>query len=92
MTEEELANWRAVLSTPAGQMVLGHVIRYCRPFASVVKDPETGEMEVPEMAYHNAGIQDVGHWVMERMYEADPMACNRMQMKALERRLMEDKR
>jgi hypothetical protein len=63
----ELDDLRAVLSIPAGRRLAWRVLTHCSAFASVFAvDPTT-------MA-HNAGRQDVGHWLMHEIEVAKPDA------------------
>ena len=67
---------REVESTEAGRRLLLHFAEYCSTFMSVWHDNPA------QMAY-NSGKQDVGHWLLAEMGEADPdMQMRLMQLKA----------
>lgn len=62
--EDELNDWRAVLGTESGRRLLWRILVQCRVFGSVF-DPSAEKMAF------NAGRQDVGHFVMGEISEAD---------------------
>lgn len=62
----EMADLRAVLATPEGRRTLYWLLDHCGTFRTIWH---------PSAAIHyRAGEQDVGHWLMEQMGEADPKA------------------
>ena len=63
--QRELDYVRAVVATPAGRAFMWNLLAYCRTFSSVF-DPEATSMAF------KTGRQDVGHFVMAEISEADP--------------------
>lgn len=78
---DELADLRAVLATPAGRRVLWRVLEHCRVFESVWSEGA--------QIHANAGRQDVGHFVMAEIEQADDEAIFRLMVEARQRRTRE---
>lgn len=64
--ERELNDLRAVLALPVGRRVLWRVLTHCRVFASIW-DPSS-------RIHYQAGRQDVGHYLIAEIDEADSEA------------------
>lgn len=62
--ELELADLRAVLMLPEGRRFLWRVLGKCQVFGSVFD-------QVPTQQAFNSGRQDVGHFLMSEITEAD---------------------
>lgn len=61
--ERELNDWRAVLATAEGRRVIWQLLEHCKVFTSIW-DPSS-------RMHYQAGVQDVGHYVMAEIAEAD---------------------
>lgn len=64
--ERELEDLRLILLTAEGRRFLWRVLGYCR-FATDVWDPSS-------RIHFNAGLQNVGHWVLAEITAADEEA------------------
>lgn len=64
--ELELDDLRALLATPQGRRFLWRVLGYCK-FASDIWD---GSSRI----HFNAGVQNVGHWILAEITAADEEA------------------
>lgn len=62
--EQELADLRALLELPEARRFLWRLMAHCKTFGSVFSDAR-------ELTTYNAGRQDVGHFVMSEIVEAD---------------------
>jgi hypothetical protein len=74
-SEVSLAAWRESAALAACRKALWEVLVYCKTFNSVV-DPEAN------MTFVNAGKQDVGHFIMAKIAEADPQRLFQMMTEA----------
>lgn len=61
--EIELEDLRAVLATDEGRRFIWRMISHCQVFGSV--------WSPNERIHYNAGVQDVGHWLLAEVSEAD---------------------
>lgn len=61
--ERELTDLEMVLQTPEGRRLLWRVLEHCKVFESI--------WHPSALIHHNAGKQDVGHFVMSEIVEAD---------------------
>jgi len=59
----KLRAWTVVLNTPEGRLLLWELLEHCSVFASI--------WDSSSKIHANAGRQDVGHYVMARIGEAD---------------------
>lgn len=64
--QNELADLKAVLETPAGMRVLLRVLNKCRTFESI--------WHPSALIHFNAGQQDIGHFLLQEIVEAAPEA------------------
>ena len=80
--DRELSDLRHVLSTDQGRRVLWRLLEHCSVFRTIW-DPSS-------RIHHNAGRQDVGHFVMAELEEADEEAIYRMMREAKLRQRSED--
>jgi len=62
--EQELADLRALLELPEARRFLWRLMGHCKTFGSVFN-------ELQHFTAYNAGRQDVGHFVMSEIVEAD---------------------
>lgn len=74
--KEILSAFRAVLATPAGVKILWYILGHCGSFRSI--------WEPSAKIHYNAGRQDVGHWLMARITDADKMALIKIMKKNAE--------
>jgi len=70
MLEQELSDVRWILSDARGRRFIWRLFDYCGVYRTVM----TGN----SYTFHNAGKQDVGHFVMGEVSMADPMALVNM--------------
>jgi hypothetical protein len=69
--EEQLHAWRTVLALPEGRFLLWTILEQCQVAGSVY---------APDVRiYYNAGRQDLGHYVIAEISEAQPNAWLTMQ-------------
>jgi len=61
--EKELNAWREILNLPSGRMVLWNLMGKCKVFGSV--------WDNSARIHFNAGQQDIGHFIMSEICEAD---------------------
>jgi hypothetical protein len=61
--KRDLAAWRAVLGTPEGRLVLWNMLEHCQVFTSI--------WHPSALIHHASGKQDVGHFLMAEITEAD---------------------
>lgn len=80
--QRELDDLRAVLQLEAGRRLIWRVLEHCSVFSSVW-DPSS-------RIHHNAGRQDVGHFVMAEVAAADDEAIYRMMREAKARDRADD--
>jgi len=59
----EIAALREILKLPAGRLVLWNVLTHCKVFESI--------WHPSALIHANAGRQDVGHWLLAEIAEAD---------------------
>jgi hypothetical protein len=64
--EGELEDVRAILDTPAGKRFLWRLLDHCKISESVFSPSAH--------IYYNSGMQDVGHFVLGEIMEAQPQA------------------
>jgi hypothetical protein len=69
--EDAINDMLAVLAMPAGERTLWRILGYCSTFESIFS-PD------PVVMAHRAGQQDVGHYVMKAIGEAQPLALVRL--------------
>lgn len=72
--ERDMADLRAVLATLEGRRVFWRLLEHCKVFQSIW-DPSS-------RLHYQAGVQDVGHYVMAEIGEADEEALFRMMREA----------
>jgi hypothetical protein len=72
--DNELADLRSVLKTPAGRRVLWRILCHCKTFISI--------WEPSAKIHWNAGRQDVGHFVIQEIESADQEALLTMMREA----------
>lgn len=72
----KLRAWRTVLALPEGRLLLWELLEHCSVFASVY--------DSSSKIYANAARQDVGHYVMARIGEADEAKLLQMMREASE--------
>lgn len=77
--EQELNDLAALLADPAGRRVLWRVLEYCKVFGEVFN-------ESPTIAAFNAGVRNVGLFVVNEITAADEMAFFLMMKEARERK------
>lgn len=70
--ELELEDLRSLLATAPGRRFIWRVLGYCKVFADVFDD------STPTRTAFNAGVQNVGHFVMAEITEADEEAFFKM--------------
>lgn len=68
--ETELSDLRVVLATPEGRRLYWRLMCRCRIFESIW-DPSA-------RIHYNAGVQDIGHFLLAEQMEADPAAYMKM--------------
>lgn len=68
--ENELDDIRVVLSSPEGKRFLWRILAKCKTFESI--------FEQSAKIHYNAGQQDVGHFLMSEIIEADEEILFRM--------------
>lgn len=78
----ELDDVRAVLKVPGGRRLLWRLLERCKVLASV--------WEPSARIHYNAGQQDVGHYILGEVTEADPEAFLEMMRESKERELQEN--
>lgn len=61
--QRDLAALREVLRLPAGRIVIWNLLTHCKVFESI--------WHASALIHANAGRQDVGHWLMAEIAEAD---------------------
>ncbi len=64
--KQELTDILHVLSSPEGQRFLWRLMEQCRTFESI--------WDESERIRYNAGRQDIGHFIMSEIVEAEPEA------------------
>ena len=69
---------RNMMNSTAGSDVLWRILERCGAFRSVYN-------ENPHSIYYNAGRQDLGHWLMEEMTTADPIAMAKLTLRKYNR-------
>jgi hypothetical protein len=72
--ENQLKDLRKVLSTLEGRRTFWRLIEHCRPFASI--------WEPSAKIHFNAGKQDVGHFIMTEILEADDELMGKMMIES----------
>lgn len=77
--EEELADVAALLTTAQGRRVLWRMLVYCKVFAEVFDD------STPNRTAFNAGVRNVGLFLMQEITAADETAFFLMMQEARER-------
>lgn len=70
---QELDDLRAVLSLEAGQRLLWRLLEHCQVFHSI--------WHPSALIHHNAGRQDVGHFLLSEITTAQPDALVKMMAK-----------
>lgn len=75
--ERELDDLRAVLALPEGRRLAWRILAHCNAFASIYDDG-------PRIRY-NAGRQDVGHFLLDEINDAEPEALFTMMREATAR-------
>ena len=60
----------AIMQLPEGRLVLWETLTFCRAFASV--------WDGSARIHYNSGQQDVGHYLMAKMADANPKAFAQM--------------
>jgi len=66
LRDRELNDLRSILNTREGRRYLWRMMGHCRTFASV--------WHASAQIHYNAGMQDVGHFMMAEITEASPEA------------------
>ena len=61
--EDELNDIRAILNTKQGRRVFWRMLSKCKVFESIWSQSA--------MIHYSSGQQDIGHWLMSEMVEAD---------------------
>jgi len=64
--EDELADIAEILSTPSGRRFYRRLLGHCKTFESI--------WHPSALIHHNAGRQDVGHFLLAEATEANPQA------------------
>jgi len=64
--DQELADIKAVMSTFEGQRFIWRILSKCKAFGSV--------WEASAKIHYNSGQQDIGHFLMAEIVEADEQA------------------
>jgi hypothetical protein len=64
--QRERADVADLLKTPAGRRWFWRMLKHCKVFETV--------FESSARIYYNAGIQDVGHFVLDQITDASPEA------------------
>lgn len=77
--KEELEDLARTLALPQGRKVLYRILERCRVFESIW-DPGA-------KIHYNAGQQDVGHWLMLEIGEAEPKSIGLMMQEAYQERV-----
>lgn len=72
--DEELRDLRVVLSTIEGRRFVWKLLSHCKVFESV--------WHPSALIHHNSGKQDVGHFVMAEVVEANEKALLQMMQEA----------
>lgn len=62
--------FRKILNTPEGVQVLWHILEHCKSFESI--------WHPSALIHYNSGRQDVGHFLMAKISEADPRGLIRI--------------
>ncbi len=65
-SEQFSLDMNAVLKSPAGRAVLWRMLEHCGAFKSV--------WSPSALIHYNSGKQDVGHWLLAEINDADPDA------------------
>ena len=68
--EGELLDIKAVLSMPEGRRFIWRMLSFCKTFGSI--------WEQNAKIHYNSGQQDVGHFLMAEIIEAEPRALLEM--------------
>lgn len=63
--EDELNDLRTIFNTPAGLRVLERLMKQCKTFESIWAQSA--------LIHYNSGQQDIGHWIMAEISDADPL-------------------
>lgn len=70
--EDELSDLRKILETGYGRRFLWRLMSHCRAYASVC------DVNSPHMTYYHSGRQDVGHFLMAEITNADKLSFIKM--------------
>ena len=70
----ELSDLKAVLTETTGRRVLWRLLEHCSAFESIWAEGNR--------VHYNAGRQDIGHFLMAEIQEADPDALVRLMVEA----------
>lgn len=62
--KQELNDIKTVLSNASGRRLLWRLMSHCKTFSSIYS-------EVPQRMSYQSGKQDVGHYIMSEIAEAD---------------------
>lgn len=79
---DELEDLQSVLASEAGRRFIWRMLTYCRVFNSI--------WEANARIHHNAGRQDVGHFLMAEIREADETAFVTLMSESYARERKED--
>lgn len=80
-TTNEHEDMRAVLATPQGRRMLWRLLEHCKVFESI--------WHPSALIHHNSGRQDVGHYIMAKIAEADEARLFQMMQEAKSAERME---
>ena len=78
LRDEEKGDLKKMLSLPEGRRLLWRLLEQCHVYGSI--------METSARIYYNAGQQDLGHWLLDEIMEADTAAYVQMQLEARARK------
>lgn len=78
--ETEINDLKVLLSSPHGRRVFWRILEHCKVFSSV--------WEASAKIHYNAGIQDVGHFILSEVLEADDQALLKMMNEAKQKEIL----
>jgi hypothetical protein len=68
--ELEMQDMANVLATPSGRRLVWRLLKHCRVFETIWHNSA--------LIHYNAGMQDVGHFILAEINDADPDSLLRM--------------
>lgn len=72
--EQEISDLATLLDLPEGQRFFWRLLTHCKTFESI--------WHPSALIHHNAGVQDVGHWMLGEIAKARPEVLPQMMLDA----------